>query len=260
MHKLINSTLLLIVSAAILSGCKTQSQIRREQQLENLTRQVSEGQRVAADRTIQISEMQERINQLQGALEEQGYAEEIQRQESLTDIRTKIDSLEKTQKTILDELEQNRNQMNSQRAYLDQVLETLRQISEGDPITNQSTDAVYNEGLRHYRATRYEESRPYFMELISRGVEGQTLAHAYHNLAMVEYIGERNENAIVYFGRLFTEFPDSGYNRNGLLFLAKTFERTGQKAQARQTLQQLINRFPEANRINDAKKMLERLK
>lgn len=259
MNKLLCLTLLISILPS-LTGCKTQAQIRREQQMENLTRQVSQSQKLSADTTIRLQNMEERINHLHGALEESGYAGEIKRQESLAQIEGRIDNLEQSQNDILKKFEETQKQLDAQRSYLDQVLETLKDLSSGGDLKKKSTDELYSEAVRLYRAGEYGKSRTYFLEVLDRGVEGQTLAHSYHNMGMVEYIAGRDDDALVYFSRLFTEFPDSGYNRNGLLFMAKAFERKGQKAEARQALQQLINRFPDANRIGDAKKMLERLK
>ena len=250
-----------IFAFIILSGCKTQSQIRREQHMENLTSQVSEGQRLTADTTIRIHDMQERINELQGALEEKGYAEQIERQRSLTDITQRLDALEKNQEHINNKMDETTKQLEAQKSYLDEVLKTLRELSQGSTssVKKKSTDQVYQQALKLYRSADYGGSRTYFQELLDRNVKGSMLAHSYHNMGMIEYIAGRDQEAIVFFSRLFTEFSDSGYNRNGLFFLAKSFERQGQKNEAKQTLRQLINRFPDARRINDAKEMLKTL-
>lgn len=257
----LNLLLLFFILISSVVGCKTQSQIRREQHMENLTRQVSEGQRMTAETTIRLQSMEERINNLHGALEEKGYAEQIQREESLSGMDKRLETLEETQRSLMRQLEETKKQIDAQKSYLDQVLETLKQISDGEvSLKKKPTDQIYQEAVRLYRRAQYGKSRSYFQELLNRDVKGQTLAHTYHNMGMIEYMAGRNDQAIVFFSRLFTEFSDSGYNRNGLLFLAKTFERTGRKQQAAQTLEQLINRFPDANRIDDAKKMLARLK
>lgn len=68
------------------------------------------------------------------------------------------------------------------------------------------------------------------------------------------------DKALVYFSRLFTEHEKTGYNKNGLLFLGRTFDKLGQKEQAKQTLGELIKRFPDAKQVKAAKEMLEKLK
>lgn len=252
--------LLFVVTFLFLSGCKTQSQIRREQQMENLTSQVSEGQRLTADTTIRLQEMEERIGHLHGALEEKGYAEQIQREEALSDLRSRMDAMEATQRDIQQQLQQQKRQMDAQKEYLDRVLKTLEELSRASvDIKKKSTQEVYNEAVRLYRARQYPESRKYFEELLGRDLSEPIRTHTYHNLGMIEYMDQRFAQAVAYFGRLFTEFPESGYNRNGLLFLAKSFEKEGQTNEAIQTLQQLIQRFPDANRIGDARNMLQRL-
>ena len=259
MQKIILSTLL-IFNFLLLTGCKTQSQIRREQQMENLTSQVSQGQRLVADSTIRLQEMEERIGHLHGALEEKGYAEQIEREEALSDMNSRMDTIEATQKAIQRQLEQQKNQMDAQKEYLDQVLKTLEELSRASvDIKKKSTKQVYDQAVQLYRSAKYQESRKYFEELLNRQTSDAIRTHTYHNLGMIEFMDQRFSQAVAYFGRLFTEFSDSGYNRNGLLFLAKSFEKEGQKNEAIQTLQQLIQRFPDANRIDEAKQMLAKL-
>lgn len=255
-----NLLLILFITQILFTGCKTQSQIRREQHMENLTMQVSESQQMTADTTIRLSNIEERLNHLHGALEEKGYAEQIKRQESLSEIEQKIAQLERTTQDLSRQMAQTHKQLQDQKAYLDQVISTMRQISENTGgLKKKSIKQLYDTAVGLYRQAQYERSRLYFSELLTRNPDGQILSHAYHNMGMIEHIAGRDNEAIIFFGRLFTEFPDSGYNRNGLLFLAKTFERQGQLTEARQTLQQLIQRFPEANQVAQARAILQRI-
>ena len=60
---------------------------------------------------------------------------------------------------------------------------------------------------------------------------------------MIAYIKKEYKDAIIYFSRLYTEYSKSGFNKNGMFYLGKSFEKVGKKSSARQTLEGLLEAF-----------------
>ena len=54
----------------VLGGCKTQEQIQREQMVDNLSIQMRDSQSTRANFTVRMQELEERLGQLTGQLEE----------------------------------------------------------------------------------------------------------------------------------------------------------------------------------------------
>jgi len=115
--------------------------------------------------------------------------------------------------------------------------------------------------MDEYGKGRYAQAKGILLKLLEdKSIKGARKARVIHNLGMIAYMDKEFDKGLVYFSRLFTEFEKSGYNKNGLLYLARSFEKLGQKEQAVQTLNELINRFPDAKQVKNAKEMLNRLK
>ena len=76
---------------------------------------------------------------------------------------------------------------------------------------------------------------------------------------MIAFMDKQDEKALVYFSKLFTQYPKSPYIRNGLLFLGKTFKRSGQVEEAKETFNQLVSQFPKTRQAKEASKLLKAL-
>jgi len=108
-----------------------------------------------------------------------------------------------------------------------------------------------------YKRGRYKSAKSKLADLYNNKlVSGSRKARVIHNLGMIAYMEKDNGAALTYFSTLFTEMPKSGYNKNGLLFLGKTFKRLGQTEEMKQTLNELITRWPKARQVSEAKKLL----
>ena len=65
---------------------------------------------------------------------------------------------------------------------------------------------------------------------------------------------------MTYFSKLFTEYPKSIYNPNGLIHLAKTFKAQGDVEQAKETLNLMLENYPTHHRVKIAKNLLAKYK
>ena len=110
-----------------------------------------------------------------------------------------------------------------------------------------------------YRRAKYAQAKSILLDLVDKKFSETRKARVIHNLGMIAYMDKENDKALAYFSRLFTEFPKTGYNKNGLMFLAKTLQRMKKNEEAKQALNELITRFPKAKQVAQAKKMLKQL-
>ncbi len=239
-----------VLSVLVLSGCKTQEEIKREQLVDNLGLQMVQSQKLVADTTVTIQNLEERIGSLNGKLDELDHNSQIQLQTQVDNLNQRITLLEESNKSLQAKTEE-------QSKYLQEVLGTLKNMS-GTGSKKKLND--YDQAMEEYGKGRYSSAKPILVKLLEdKKVTGSRQARVIHNLGMISYMDKQYDKALVYFSRLFTEHEKSGYNKNGLLFLGRTFSKLDQKEQAKQTLSELISRFPKAKQVKTAQEMLEKL-
>lgn len=248
---------LLILSALV--SCKTREDIQREKLVSDMNMQMQDSQKLSADFTVRLQALEERLSNVTGKVEEGQHETKQTLDTRLKGLEEKMNLLETTQKTQAETIEKLEKMSQEQSDYIKDVLQGLKKISGGDKKSKKSL-SPYQEAMDNYGKGKYKAAKDQLLVLLEgKKVKGGQLARVIHNLGMISYMDKENDKALAYFSRLFTEFPDTGYNKNGLLFLARTFKRLNKKEEAKQTLQELMKRFPKAKQVSAAKKMLESL-
>lgn len=215
----------LLIFLLVLSACKTQEDIQREQMVDNLAVQIVEGQKLSADYTVKISDLQERINDLQGRLEEKGYQKNQLHEQENKEIKERISIIEEQiklfrekQESFTKEFETIKKTQKEQNDYLQKLLQSLKKKGSRP----KTLSATYKNGLSEYRKANYDSAKNIFLKLIdNKKIQGKTRAHVLHNLGMIAYIDKDYKSSKTYFSKLYTEFPKSSYNKNGLLFFGQ---------------------------------------
>lgn len=241
------------------SSCKTQEEIKREQMVNNLALQMTEGQKVNANTTVRLQQIEERLGMVSGQIEETDYKSKQEFQQSVSTLQEKITVLEESNKAYKESITQIEAKLEAQEKFLDKILKTLNSLTNKKKITNKKK-TPFEQAVSNYRGGKYKKAKPQFEALLASGkFKGTNRARILHSLGIMAYVEKDNQAAMGYFGKLFTEHSKSGYNGSGLLHLARTFVRLGEKEQAKETLNELIKRFPKHRRAQDAKKMLKTL-
>lgn len=243
----------IIILVVAFTGCKTQEQIRREQMVDNLGVQMVQSQELVADTTVKIQALEERLGGLTGKLDELDHNSQVQLQTQVDALNQRITLLEESNKSLQSKVEE-------QSKYLQEVLGTLKNMS-GSGSSSKKKVSEYEQAMGDYGKGNYTAAKPVLLKLLNgKSLKSAQKARVIHNLGMISYMDKEYDKGLVYFSRLFTEYDKSGYNKNGLLYLARSFEKLGQKEQAVQTLNELIKRFPDAKQVKNAREMLARLK
>ena len=236
MKIIISSTLLLL-----LFSCKTREDIARERLVSNLAHQMKDGQKLQTGFTSRIEGLEDQLNKIRGKMEEGDHQVKTTLEDKIKNIESKILELQAQGEVYEQEL--------------DDIKTKLKKIKKSKQGAN-----LYNQALKNYKAGKYKTARKQFLSLMKdKSLKGKQKTRIMHNLGMIAYINKNNNKALTYFGRLFTSYPRSSYNKNGLLITAKSFIRQKKKEEARQTLNELIKRFPKAKQVKEARKLLKTL-
>jgi len=247
-----------ILSITLFASCKTREDIVREQMVDNISMQVQDGQKLNADFTIRLQNIEDRLTNLSGSVEETQHTSQVTLNERIQSIEEKMTILETAQTTQSTSLEEIQKELSSQKEYIQEVLGTLKNLSQKKTKVKKKT-TPYNEAMGLYRQGKYAQSKAILLTLVDKKFSESAKARIIHNLGMIAYMDKQNDKALAYFSRLFTEFPKTGYNKNGLMFLAKTLQRMKKNEEAKQALNELIAKFPKAKQVSQAKKMLKEL-
>jgi TolA-binding protein len=253
------SILVILVIIATLAGCKTREDIVREQKVENMSYQMQDSQKLNADFTVRLQNLEERLSEVSGKAEENQHQTQKSIDTRIQSIEEKITLMEASQKSQAEGLNELSEKLASQEKYIDEVLGTLKNLSgKGKSKSKKLSD--YEDAMADYKRGRYKSAKSKLSALLNnKSLSGSQKTRVIHNLGMIAYMDKENESALTYFSQLFTQYPKSGYNKNGMLFLAKTFNRIGKKEEAKQTLSELIKLWPKARQVKEAKKLLSKL-
>lgn len=247
---------------ALIAGCKTREDIEREKLITNMNSQMQDGQKLNADFTVRLQNLEDRLSTITGQVEEGQHQTQVTFETRLKDMEEKIKTFEANQEKTKEELDAVKQQMDSQGKYLEDVLSNLKSLTKKGGIKSGSSKktSAYDEAMEHYQKGRYKSAKTALLNLLeANAVSGAQKARTLHNLGLIAYMDKNNQEAIGHFSQLFTEFPKSGYNKRGLLFLGKCLQRLNKGDEAKSVLQELVTRFPDAKQVGEAKKLISKL-
>jgi tol-pal system protein YbgF len=118
---------------------------------------------------------------------------------------------------------------------------------------------LYKRGLASYRAGKYAEARKDFDQYLRMGPSADYLDNAYYWLGECAYGMGRHKEALTYFGKVIKETPDGNKVPDSMLKAALAYVRIGQKGEARSTLYNLLETYPNTNAARLAAQKLKEL-
>jgi len=249
---------LALSSLILLCSCfKTTEQIQREQVVDNLSNQ-------SAGTSSRVSDLQEEVTALRGMIEESSHKNRPEQyvkplQEEITLLKTRIASQEEAIAGM-------KVQNDEQKKYLEQVLATLEKMnveltkdSKAKKKKESAKMGSLQDAHKLFKDKKLIEARDIYAELATSGKKAADRAEAIHYLGIISYVEKDYDQAIAHLTALFTDYPKSAHLSSGMLVLAKTFQKKKMKDECKQTLTELVSRFPKAKEIKEAKEILSKL-
>ena len=225
--------------------------------VDQMSVQMVQGQKITAFTTTRIQELEEKVAALTGKLEEKSYHREQKQKEDITELHKHIEVLEASDNAFSERLLKIEKQLKKQKTYFNEVLSTLGELSKTRKGKKLSR---YDEAMSNYKRRRYNKAKTQLMKLLEdKKIKGNRKARIIHNLGMISFIKKDYENSLIYFGRLYTQYPKAPYNPNGLLYLGKSFQKIKKKGETKQTLNELVKRYPKSKSAKKARKILQSL-
>lgn len=256
----------LISSLLIISSCKTTEELQREQMVDNLSIQMTQNQKLSAEAKIKLQTLEERLNSVNGVLEEQGhkvdktYSSQMkQNQEKIALLEEIFQSSKAIQDGQAEKITNLEKQVADQQKYIRDVLKILKKVDR--TVEDQKERSPYNQAFYDFNKGRYQQAKPVLITLSNDPqIKGNRKARILNALGMISYWAKKDDQCAVYFSKLITDYPKAPYTTNGLVYLAKSFKRIGEKEQAISALNMLIEKYPQSKKIPTAKALLKKYK
>lgn len=266
---------ILIILALGFASCATREELERRQLLHNISSELKSEQRNSSENTSRLTEIEERLNALDGKIEDTTHAKDQVRQKEIDSIRLQLSQLKEEFAELKEqqkqEIEKISLKQDEQSKYLEQVISALDKLGQAAPakgkkkVSDQknepaSTGSPYDSAMEQYQSGKFQEAKDQFLLLLKdKMVKGNKLAKVLHNLGVSEYQLGNYESSAVYFGKLYTDFSASSLNSTGLLFLGKALNKMGKKEEAKQALNELTEKFSKSKAAGEAKKLLQKM-
>ncbi|MBT3235867.1 MAG: tetratricopeptide repeat protein [Bdellovibrionales bacterium] len=267
---MIYKILITLTALLVLISCKTTEEIEREQMVQNLAGQMVQAQKVSAESTVQVQNLEHRINKVIGSMEEANHHRDQQIKNFIQQSQKNLDHSALTQQELQQQADGQKKQIQAlqsalqeQRKYLDRLLKSIEKISKRKGSSSKRRGvklSSYDHTMSLYRKARYPAAKVGLLKLLDNNkIKGNRRARVLHNLGMIAFMDKEYKKASVYFSRLFTNFPKAPYNPNGLLYLGKSFYKNGDATGALETFKEMVKRYPKAKQVKDAQKIMNKI-
>lgn len=256
-----NKSLLLIPFLIILFSCKTQEDIKRDKTVDSINEQLTQTQKSTANTGTRFQSLEEQLARLSGTVEEITHARN-QDQKDLAAVKERLLNTEEINKKQNEYLKELNEKMQEQSKYIEQVIKSLNGLSERPKEKAQSKEVSSDEpatlanGLEKFKANDLATAKTVLEKVLeNKKLKKKDRAQAMLVMGQIEYKNKNFEEAKIYFSRIFTEMPNSSYVPAALYNLAKSFKELKANDEAKQTIEELISRYPKSKEAVKAQKL-----
>lgn len=238
-----------------MSGCTTKEQMKTNDQVKQLSVDMVQSQKMSGDLTSKVQDLEERLAEIHGQFEEQGYHIKRGQQSTKDKLANFVKQLQDQLDLLTDRVEELQNTVEEQSKFIGQVTKSLQKMSGKGQSSGKKS--VYQRGIDAFIAGNFSESIP----LLASSLDNKKLASSKQSRAMyclgrMYFARKKYDKAMVYFSKVFTNFPQSNYATGSLFFLGQSFEKKGNTADAKASYQELISKYPKSKYASKARDQL----
>ncbi|HEY2093350.1 MAG TPA: tol-pal system protein YbgF [Thermoanaerobaculia bacterium] len=119
---------------------------------------------------------------------------------------------------------------------------------------------TYRNGLIEYGRGKFDDARKTFQRVFDADPTGDLADNALYWIGETYFAAGNYSEAMKFYKRVTTEFAEANKAPDALFKVALSFEKTGDLGMARNTLDEVIRRYPYASSAASAKLELKRIK
>jgi TolA-binding protein len=256
--------ILILISISLLtSSCfKTAEQIRRDKLVDNMSVQLKQSSALVADLTMQVSDLQTRLASATGQLEEIDHKSTTRTKESAQTFTQTIAQLSE-QVTILtkenNETKQKvanlSSELKSQKKFITKVTGTLTKMTGP---TKSSSASKLAKAHKAFEKNHQKNAMKLYLEVLEDNkINARQKNHVSYNIGLLYTWKKKYDEALAYFGPIYTNWPKSSWAPRALLQIARTFKKQGKTQEANATYEEIISKYKNSSQAKSAKKELK---
>ena len=273
-------TLLTLILTTSCVSFKSKSQIEKERVTQGLPVQVEQSQKLMAKMTLRMNELENRIQDYTGEIEEIEYRQQKLIPQTQKQIQDKLVNQSKEIKTLKAALEKNQEEtsklkelVESQKSYIQKVSTSLKTISKQTyraPIAKKvktkarakaiSRTTELQQGLKNFSKRNYTKAKSQLLSSLKNEKNNAAQKNQiFQALGHIEFKKKNYNQSSVYFSKIFSKYPKSSMAPDALLHIARAFKNQKNIDAAKEAYQTFINSYPKNKLKNQAQKELKSL-
>lgn len=246
MRNFFGSWIITILVLSTLAGCKTKSELRREQDLDRMKAELKEVRGERADVDNLGEEFKVEISRMNNLLEERAAQSRSQMDElrkEIAGLNTKISKLESHIEAQENADREARNRAN---------------VAQAQAVAA-APKPTYELGKKYYDDGKYEDAID-VLKTVSKGKKGEEAKKAQFLLGEALYANKEFASAALEYSDYKRLYPKDSLVPQAIYRQANAFKSMGKSKEAKLFYQELIERYPKANMIAKAKQEMKKLR
>lgn len=226
---------LVVLCFLSLVGCKTKSEMRREQEFEHLKTEVRESKTTRADLETMVDEMKSDITRLSNASDEQTQL-----------LRTQNEELKKEVATL-----------NARMQALEQ--RAAAEDANAKAQVESRSKQTYENGKRLYDEEKYDDAVEILKGVVAARPKSDDARRSQLLIADCYFAAKDYASAALEYGEFKKGYPKDSMVPNATYRQAQSFKNMGKKTEAKLFYQELMDRFPKNPLSAKAKQEMKKM-
>jgi TolA-binding protein len=252
--------------AFISTGCfKTAEEIKREKLVDKMSVQLEQSSKLVAQLTQQVDSLQGKMDSTSGQLEEIGFKTSSKQEETQQTFAQTTASLAEQVSALKSDVQKNKatlasinSSLKAQQEYLNKLNKTLASLTGVSSSTKSSSTSRLKQAHKAFEKNQQKKAKELYQEVLTTGkVNAAQRNHIWHNLGLMDYWNKKYDDASVWFSKIYTKYPKSSWAPRSLLYIARSFKKSGKKDEAIATYAQLVKQYPKSKQAKVAKEEMK---
>jgi len=249
---------IIIYIAVLLNfGCTTTEQIERDKKINSLSEQVGQSQKLSTDFFDRLTELEQSLASNTGKIEELEHFQGQKGKDLEQELQANVQTLNEQMKNLNAKVEKALAQLEENKKFIDSITGTLKKAGQ----RQQAEENPYKHAMSEYNKGRFKQSSELFIQLLgSNQIAKNKIPQALHYIGLCQYRLKKNQEALIYFSKIYANHASSKYAPSALLHIGKSFKRLNKISDAKDSFTELVSKFPTSRHASTAKKELEKMK
>lgn len=241
-------------------GCRTAQDIRQDETLAKLSKQLDTSQTARADTSMNLEDVKAEMLTLRGKIEENAHRQgqtqtQVDRTMALVDQRLK--DFEEKMMARLEVME--KNLATAQAAAAAQSAKSAKVREKGPPRSG-SDEEAYSSALSAFETGEFSAAVSEFDKFLEFKPKGQRGATAHLMRAQSLQKLKKHDEAILAFQQFRDQFPKEKRVPDAIIGQALSFEKKGDKSNSKLYYAEVIEKYPGSVQARAATRAVQRLK